>query len=249
MRRLASLLVALVVVAAACGDDDDTSTVGDDSPWGRTFVTDGPPPVQLTFRDDEISARSECNTLLGTASIDGEVLVVTDVGSTEMGCDPDLHAYDDWLAGFLSSSPTISLDGATLTITGATDSLVLTDREVADPDRPLVGPRWVVDGLIDGDAVSSLPAGIAEAPWLQFTEAAVEGSAGCNDFSAEVTIGDGTIEVAGLTTTDVGCDAPTMAVEGAVHAALTGTVAYETDADRLTLTASDGRGISLRSDE
>ena len=37
------------------------------------------------------------------------------------------------------------------------------DREVADPDRPLEGTRWVVDGIVAGDAVLSIPAGVTAA--------------------------------------------------------------------------------------
>jgi heat shock protein HslJ len=247
MRRFAPLVLLLVVVTAACGDDD-TSTVGDDSPWGRTFVTDGPPPVRVTFRDGEITARSECNTLLGTASIDDGVLVVTDVGSTEMGCDAELHAYDEWLADFLSSSPAIALDGATLTLTGATDSLMLTDREVADPDRPLVGTRWVVDGIVTGDAVASMPAGAGEA-WLTFAEAQVEGATGCNSFTGDVTIDGDRIEIGPITTTDVACDPATMSVEEGMYAALDGDVTAEIVASTLWLRGPDGHGLMLLADE
>jgi heat shock protein HslJ len=250
MRRSASLLlllVALAPVVAACGDDGGT-TASTASPWGRTFVTDGPPPVRLWFDDGQVSVRSECNTLSGTAALDGDVLQVSDVGGTEMGCDPDLHAYDQWLAAFLTSSPTMTLDGPTLTLTAGADTLVLTDREVADPDRPLVGTRWVVDGIVTGDAVSSMPAWAGEA-WLTFTESRVEGSGGCNDLFADVTVGDATIDVGGLTHTDMGCGTATMDVETAVQTTLRGTVGYSIEASTLTLTGPDDHGLLLRADE
>ena len=45
---------------------------------------------------------------------------------------------------------TLTKDGVTLT---------LTDSEVANPDRPLEGTTWAVNGLIANEAVSSMPAG------------------------------------------------------------------------------------------
>ena len=38
--------------------------------WGRTFVTEGPPPVQVSFTDDHrVTAVAECNHLSGDARL------------------------------------------------------------------------------------------------------------------------------------------------------------------------------------
>jgi len=37
--------------------------------------------------------------------------------------------------------------------------LALVDREQVSPDKPLVGTRWVLDTLIEGEVASSLPQG------------------------------------------------------------------------------------------
>jgi heat shock protein HslJ len=240
-------ICALVLVAGACGDDGSTSTTGPDV-WGRTYITAGPPPLRITFTHDRlVNAVAECNYLGGGASIDDGVLLVDRMGGTEMGCDPDRHAYDEWLVDFLTSSPTLTLAGATLTLVSGADTLVLVDREVADPDRSLVATVWIVDGIVSGDAVSSLPSGVEAT--MRITERRVEGSSGCNSFGADVTIAQGAIQMGSITTTDVACAADVMAVEEAVYATLHGAVAYEIEAASLRLTGPDGHGLMLRAAE
>ena len=78
---------------------------------------------------------------------------------TEMGCDPALHDQDEWLSQFLGSDPQIALDGDELTLTSGGVTITLLDREVADPDLPLVGTTWTVTSIISGDAVSTVPDG------------------------------------------------------------------------------------------
>jgi heat shock protein HslJ len=205
--------------------------------------------VRVGFTDDhQLTAVSECNHLSANARIDDGVLAVDAMGGTEMGCDPDRHAYDEFLATFFESSPTIALDGPTLTLTSGDDVLVLTDREVADPDRPLAGTRWVVDGLIDGDAVSSLPAGVGEA-YLVFSPGRVEGETGCNSFGADTSVDGDRIEARDLVTTDKACADDVMAVERAIYATLDGSLTHEIEAGRLTLHGPDDHGLILFADE
>ncbi|HEX7095900.1 MAG TPA: META domain-containing protein [Acidimicrobiales bacterium] len=257
MRRFLLTVAALALLASACGDDSETSTSsGGDGLTGRTFVSresthalvEGT-HVRLHFRDDgSLDANAGCNHLLGeVVSMSDGVLTVGSMGTTEMGCDPALRAQDEWLMAFLTSSPAWSREGDTLTLTGETDTLVLLDREVADPDRPLEGTTWVVDAIVDGDTVASVPQGAAAT--LVFAAGQVSGDAGCNELSGPATIEGGAIEIGEIVSTDMACDEPAMMLEEAVLARLRGTVRYEIDAARLTLTAEDGRGLVLFADE
>ena len=76
-----------------------------------------------------------------------------------MGCDPPRHAQDAWLGKVLGAGPAWRLDGPTLTVRTEDTELVLTDREVADPDLSLAETPWAVDTLVDGAAASSVPSG------------------------------------------------------------------------------------------
>src|SRR5829696_4142498 len=103
---------------------------------GRTFVStavegftlvDGT-QISLTFDTPALAANAGCNTLTGAWAVEGDVLATSGgLAQTEMACDPPaLMDQDTWLSSVLTSRPTLTLDGDTLTITaqGATVTLV-----------------------------------------------------------------------------------------------------------------------------
>ncbi len=63
--------------------------------------------ITLNFVADghRLGAQAGCNQMGGPASFEGGHLVVDDLATTEMGCDPPRHAQDEWLARFLTSRP------------------------------------------------------------------------------------------------------------------------------------------------
>jgi heat shock protein HslJ len=261
------LLLALVLVAGACGREripqagatDSTSTGGE--PWGRTFlstsVTENGQPKQLVagtritlnfFADGHrLGAQAGCNHMGGPASFEGGRLVVNDMATTEMGCDPPRHAQDEWLARFLTSKPTWDRSGSTLTLDNGTVRIVLEDREVADPDRPLRGTKWVVDTIVDGDAASSVPAGV-EAFVTFEDDKRFRGNTGCNGMGGNSVVNEAksTITFSEVITTKMACDDDRMRVERAVLDTLDGDVAYQIDADVLRLDGPGGHGLRLR---
>jgi len=259
------LLLALVFATAACGRERlpqaGSAEPSDGEPWGRTFlstaVTENGQPkplvagtrITLNFVADghRLGAQAGCNQMGGPASFQGGRLVVNDMATTEMGCDPPRHAQDEWLAGFLTSRPQWSLDGPTLTLDNGTARVVLDDREVANPDRPLRGTKWVVDTIIEGESASSVPAG-AEAYMVFGDDNHFSGNAGCNGMGGDSVIHEdtSTITFSGVLTTKMACQEDRMRLERAVLATLDGDVAYQVDAEVLRLDGPDGHGLRLR---
>ena len=92
--------------------------------------------------------------------------------------------------------------------------MTLTDREVADPDRPLEGTRWVVDGIVSGDAVSSIPAGVAAT--LTITDGQLQVETGCNRGHATVRVAGATLTVGPLALTKMACGPNATTVERAI---------------------------------
>ncbi|NCD15939.1 MAG: META domain-containing protein [Actinobacteria bacterium] len=84
--------------------------------------------ITLAFEDGQVSANAGCNTIFGEAQWDGGTLEAEQLASTLMACDNALMAQDEWLTALLTSSPTLSVDGTTLTIGDAT-GLTLTEEE------------------------------------------------------------------------------------------------------------------------
>lgn len=261
---LIPLALALTTISlSACGDDDVSTpitappvTVDPTLPSadleldGREFLSTSVEGHQLVegtvvrigFADGTLSINAGCNTIFGGYTIDGTTLRADALGQTDMACDTDLMAQDRWLTDVISLSPTLALDGDTLTITGVAGATIeLLDRTVADPDRPLVGTRWVADGMRLQDAVSTLPEDVTVSITFESNtdgdRALVE--AGCNRGSAEVTITDDAITFGPLGLTKMMCEADAMEVEAFVVALLDGEVSYRIDAANLTLDSAD----------
>lgn len=263
------IVLAAAVALAACGESEpaaDTAaaiTVATTAPvlaaaldgrvlvstnvTGRQLVADS--EVRLTFDGENLGASGGCNQLGGTWSMEGDVLVVPpDLIMTEMACEPAaLMDQDSWLASFLSSRPTVGLDGDTLTLSGGDVTITLLDREVADPDRPLVGTSWTVDSLVTADAASSVPVDV-RVPGLTFDAGRVTVDAGCNTGSGEYEATDRDIAFGPIAITRMACDAASMEVEGHVLAVLDGAATYAIEADVLALTNGD-TGLVLRAAE
>jgi heat shock protein HslJ len=225
--------------ATTSADLDGRTFLGIDA-VGRTLVPGS--QVHLSFVDDQLSAQAGCNTMGGAYRIDGDRLAAGPLSTTEMACEPALMDQDRWLAELLGGAA-VTLSGDTLTLADGGVALVLQDREVVDPDRPLLGTRWVVDGLVSGDAVGSVPGGVTAA--LTFRDGRVDVEAGCNTGGGGYAIDGAVITFEPLMTTMMACESPAMDVERAVLTVLAGPVAVDIEADTLRL-STGALGLLLR---
>ena len=261
MKRLPQLILSIAAAAllAACSSPGASSAPNSpdspDSPAGaldgHTYLStklDSPNPlldimplvpgtrIRLAFQDGAININGGCNTMGGAYRIDGDRIVTDQMSMTEMGCDQPRMQQDDWLATYLSGA-TFTLEGDTLVLLNADVRLTLLDEEVATPDQPIEGTRWVLDGIVSGDTVSSVPAGVTAS--ILVAGGRIEVEAGCNTGGGTVEVTGDTLTLGPIALTKMACEAGAMAVETAVIAALSGTVAYTIDADLLTLDAGN----------
>lgn len=174
--------------------------------------------LSLSFGDGEVRAQAGCNSLMGSytvrageASAD-DVLVVSDMGGTEMGCGEQLMAQDEWIKEFLAADPTIDVGGAEqekLTLTTDELSIDLMKKEFLVPEADLVGTDWRLLSLGDDDAAVSSPSSITEAASIRF---AADGSYAftiCNT-------GSGTYELDGEQISFIGGHQTMMACQNAL---------------------------------
>ena len=192
--RLTSWSVALPVFVlvsfgrdprGGCGDDANDSGSGTTEP--RTSPPGGPEgtyrstsglghdlvPVRRSRSDlrqrKPDRARPGCNTLGGSYRVTGSTLRSPgDMQSTMMACPPGYAEQDQWLTQFLTSGPTVALDGTTLTLTSGGVTMVLSAAPTGS--AALEGTKWTLDTINEGSTASALPAGV-EAPTLEFDAA------------------------------------------------------------------------------
>ena len=129
---LATLVLA--IAAGGCSDGSDEVRATDPASAtptpvelatldGRTFVAadaadleadvalaDGS-RITLGFAGEELAAYAGCNRLGGTVAIESGRLEVGELRSTNMACADEVMSQESWLAGFLDSSPEVTLTG------------------------------------------------------------------------------------------------------------------------------------------
>lgn len=248
---LSFLGLAAAVLLAACS----TAAAPSPSPAsasldGHTYLSTGAQGVtlvpgtqiRLAFDDGNLTAQAGCNTMGGTYTVSGARITTTQMFMTEMGCDEPRMHQDEWLAQFLGEV-TYTLEGDTLTLTNGPIQLTLLDEEVATPDPPLGGTRWILDGIISGNAVSGVPVGVTAS--IRISGDNVEVEAGCNQGGGTVEVAPGSLTFGPIGLTKMACEAGPMSVKSAVVTALSGGVEYAIDADGLTLTRGDA-GLLFR---
>ncbi len=256
MRRssLLALAAASMLAVGGCAGGSAGSPKPGPTLEGRTFLSTAVEgralvagtTVRVSFAGGSISVGAGCNSMGGTYRVEGGRLNVGALSMTEMACDQPLMAQDAWLANLLTDGPEITLDGDSLILAGGGVRLGLVDREVTDPDRPLTGIRWVLDGIVSGDTVSSVPVGVTAA--ITIANGRVEVEAGCNTGGGPVEVADGTLTFASIGLTKMLCLPAVMAVERAMTAVLSGEVSYRIEAAVLTLDVG-GRGLIFRAGE
>ncbi|AOW92288.1 META domain-containing protein [Rhodococcus sp. WMMA185] len=254
--RTTTAVVCLMAFAslAACGGGEQAAPP---DPTGRTFVSTsvagdpipGGGPLVLGFTDPgRISFDAGCNQ--GSADVDltGGKIVTGPLVMTEMACLGEAAGADAWIVNLLDTQPNWNLDGETLTLTTPTESVTLTDEQVARPNLPVVGTTWTVTALIGPDATTTTPAlDRVEARLLIADDGSASGFTGCNQMVGTADVQETTITFGPWATTKMACAPDVADVERAVLAALDGQTDYTVESDTLRLTRADGIGLILAS--
>ena len=200
--------------------------------------------IRLGFADGHLSAIAGCNTFGATYRVEGDALAVTEASTTEMGCEADHQAQDEWLFALLADQPAITVDGDELVLSQGSTTIAFLDRAVAEPDLPLIGPTWTVTMILTGDAAASVPEGVLAT--LVFAESGdLFVNTGCNTGSGTVEVLDTTLRPGDVALSRVACAPPASDVERAMIEVLSADVVrYEIDAGQLTLSIGD-HGLKL----
>jgi heat shock protein HslJ len=244
--------LALLFLASVAGCHAAGSLTLNGREFLSTGITDGGAAfelvpgtrVRLGFTEGRLSASAGCNIFGATYRVERGRLVVDGGAMTEMGCDEARNRQDQWLFAFLGSNPAVTLAGTDLTLDNGRTIMGLVDRTIAEPDRPLVGPTWTVTSIIDGDAVSSIPAG-ATATLSFHDDGSVDVDDGCNRGRGSWSAAGTAIRFKDVVLTKMACAGAAGDLEAAVLAVINlGTARASIRANVLTLQAGD-RGLQL----
>lgn len=199
-------------------------------------------PVTLRRDGDDVAGAAACNGYFG--SITTGPFLFDGFGVTEMACDPPaaMELESAFLAA-LGRTTAAQNDDGVLTLTG--DSIRLSFEDVpATPDADLEGTAWILDTIIAGEAASSVLSGTN--PSLLFDGTSMSGSDGCNSFSTEYSVADGSLNIGAIITTLRGCEDGIDRQSQAIHAILVGSQTLQIDGDRLTINGEGGSGLVYR---
>jgi len=207
MRRALVLIATLGLTLGACAEGDgapaDPPTSDPTaSAWelesgsldGGTIPILDSHPITLSFTEDGAGGTAACNGYGGSYTISGNDLTLSDIFQTEMACMPEetMESEQKYLEA-LGRVATFTMTDVTLTLVGEgveLDYVLLPPV----PTSGLTGTVWVLDGLVGGDAVSSVA---GERATLElFSDGSLLGSTGCRGFHGSYTISGAEVTLA-----------------------------------------------------
>ena len=249
------IAAALVAVLALAGCDLLVPPAGEselDGEWtlvggvhgGDPLPLPDDAPITMTVDGSEIGGRAACNTYGGEIALDGDRITIGAMSMTEMGCQPAIMEAEAAYVAALADVERWSRADEALTLSGETVELTY-ELVPPTPNAALIGTPWRLDGLVDGDAVSST---MGEPARLELRDdGTLSGTTGCRTFDGTYQLEDGAVRVTELINDDRGC--PDVASQDEhVLAVITDGFSYAIEGDQLVV--SDGRlGLVYFADE
>ena len=251
--RLITVLLLAAGVLSACGGG---STGGSDGVSGEWEVAGGtadgeplPRPdgsrATLVLDGGELGGVAFCNRYFASYRASGTSFSVDEVGRTEMACAPEVMAAEDADLAALAAVESAALDGPDLVLAG--DGVELRFTPVAPvPVRELVGTRWTLETLLDGESASST---VGEPATLELSDdGTLTGSTGCRDLTGRFTVEGDVVRLTDLSAGTDDCPADVAAQDGHVVTVLGDGFRVSVDGDRLTLSDPDGGGLGYEAE-
>lgn len=248
MKTIGFLALLTLLTVACLGSDFADSVEGS---WQLSAGTlDGDPipvidshPITITFQDDQVGGTASCNSYGGTYEMDGSTISFSNLAMTEMACMPEETMVAEQMYGTaLTMVDTVTLDES-LVLSGPGAELTF-DRLDPVPDAELTNTVWVLDGLIQGDAVSS-PVADSRATIEFFTDGSVLGDTGCRPFSGHYEINGAEVVLTELAADGHECEPEMAEQDSLVLSALEGGFRVEIDGDRLTTWSHGDEGLTF----
>lgn len=252
MRRLALLLV-LAMTIAACGGTELSGSV--EGAWQLQSGThNGEPipivdshPITMTLESGQIGGTAACNGYGGEYQLSGsEFSIEGGFAVTEMACAPEeVMESEQRFLDALAEVGSVELQNGSLVLSGSSTELIFTLLPPV-PTSELTGTVWVLDGLIQGDAVSS-PVGDERATLELFTDGSFIGSTGCRTISGTYQITGAEVQFTNWGA-DGECPEDLQEQDSRVISALEGGFRVAIEGSRMTTWVAGDEGLIYRAE-
>ncbi len=249
----ATLLLAATLVLAACGGGGGVGSPSIAGGWeftgGTAHGADLPRPpgasATLDLTGEEARGTAFCNQYFSSYRLDGSSLALDGLGSTQMGCEPDVMTAESAFLAALADVDGVAADGDDLLLTG--DGVELRFSPAAPvPDSPLEGTRWVLETVVEGSTATST---VGDPAVLTLGgDQHASASTGCRTITGTWLVEDGSLVIDDLLGDGATCPPDLERQDAAVQAVLESGPGLDIEEDRLTLTGDDGRGLVYRAE-
>jgi heat shock protein HslJ len=166
-----------------------------------TYVT-----IDFSSSEDQVNGSGGCNNYFTSYSADDDGILTINgpIGATAMACETGMEQESLFFSALETITGYIVTEDGRLLLhyssgTGTDEQLVF------DPQKPLINTQWVLTSY--GDAGNPTPSEQGVVTTALFSaDGTVNGSAGCNQYSAGYSTQDGQISITAPTSTMMACD-------------------------------------------
>jgi heat shock protein HslJ len=192
-------------------------------------------PITIRLEGGRVSGSSGCNRLVGSYTVEGNVVRLSQLGGTMMACPEPAASLETAFRAALAGPLRYAVEGDRLTLTPASGGPLVFVAEVQALDGD-----WQVNGFNNGrDAVVGLK---GDAPvTLSFKAGAVSGDAGCNRFRGGYTVDGKAVKIGPLALTRKACAEGVMQQEREFVAALESAATWAVEGGTLDMHRADGQ--------
>ena len=201
-------------------------------------------PITVTLDGDQIFGTAACNGYGGAYQISNG-FQLTGVAVTEMACMPvEAMESERVFLGALHNVEAAEVADGKLVMTGSRTEMVFGELEPV-PTAELPGTVWVLEGLIQGETVSSVS---GERATLElFTDGSFIGSTGCRTIVGSYQTSGAEVVFTNFSA-EGNCPAELAEQDSRVISALEGGFRVEIEDDRMTTWVAGDEGLVYRAD-
>ena len=256
--RLLPLIVSLCLAFAACGTPEPSNDAAGsdaeaslDGAWilatgtvdGDRLALNPQWQVTMTVEGTDIGGRAACNSYGGSFSLADGAFSLGDIAQTEMACEPDVMNLEATFIDGLLRVTAASRSGDTATLVGDDVEYEFTVIPPV-PTSDLLGTTWVLDSIIQGEAVSSTYANAEQATLHLAGDGTFTGGTGCRSVSGEYVIAGDTVQFTSWGA-EGECPSDLVDQDNQVIAVFDSGFTVDITGDRLTITASGAEGLTF----